>query len=442
MEAEAIIDEPVVEEADGGVQPEEVEGQAEEPGQAQESAQEGAESPSSPYTTQFSREMRAALKQWEQANPEAAKFARVIRDNHARMFALNQLEPNGIDGVREKYAILDSLTHGDLKGPDALSAMQDYLAETEQLDALVASGDPRALDAFGEEFNDGLAKLTPAILDRIRQSSPEAYSAAVLPHFVDALMRSDMLRDFNSIVDVLNTTNDPRLDDKAKLQLTIQGLGKMAAWFNAQQENAGKLKEAPGPDKQRTQFEQDRAQFEQERQQAHWDSNIKPSAVRHENSKFDELFKPYQTRLKLDQAGIDDLRSAFKARLTQLGKSDAAYMDQMKRYRGQKNPDAAAVTNFVKNGINKHAKAALESVITPRYGRFLAGKTKAQPAANAGRPAVSGPAQPNVEIRTVKPPMEEIDHRNTPIEWSTPKKDGSRMYRLYSGKVVKVVRAQ
>lgn len=433
MEAEAVIEEPVIEEVEGVEQSEEAEGQAAEPGQAQESAQESTESPSSPYTTQFSREMRAALKQWEQANPEAAKYARVIRDNHARMFALNQLEPNGIDGVREKYAILDSLTHGDLKGPDALSAMQDYLVETEQLDALVASGDPRALDAFGEEFNDGLAKLTPTILDRIRQSSPEAYSAAVLPHFVDALMRSDMIRDFNSIVDVLNTTNDPRLDDKAKLQLTIQGLGKMAAWFNAQQENAGKLKDAPGPDKQRTQFEQERAQFERERQQAHWDSNIKPVAAQHENTKFDELFKPYQTRLKLDQAAIDDLRASFRAQMTRLGKADAAYMQQMARYRSQRNPDAAAVSNFVKNAINKHAKAALEAVVNPRYGRFLAGKPKTQAQASSGKSQARGPVSPNVEIRTVKPPMSEIDHINTPPEWLAQKK-----YRLYSGKVIQV----
>src|SRR6266567_2668444 len=166
--------------------------------------------PSNPYTTKFSREMRTALKQWEQANPEAAKFAKQARDNHARLFALTQLEPKGIDGVREKYALLDSLAHGEAKGPEALTAMREELAGIQQIDAKVAAGDPTALDSFGPDFNAGLAKLAQAILDRILSSDPEAHESIMLPQHVKFLAGSQFVKDYNDIIDVLNTQGDPR----------------------------------------------------------------------------------------------------------------------------------------------------------------------------------------------------------------------------------------
>src|ERR1700761_5877659 len=76
-----------------------------------------------PYTTKFSREMRAALKQWEQANPEAARFAKQARDNHARLFALQQVEPRGIDGIRENYALLQAIG-----GTEGLTGLQERIA--------------------------------------------------------------------------------------------------------------------------------------------------------------------------------------------------------------------------------------------------------------------------------------------------------------------------
>ena len=386
-----------------------------------------------PYTTQFSREMRAALKAWEAANPEQTKFARQARDNHARLFALNQIEPKGIDGVREKYALLDGLAYGESKGPEALTAIQEELASVEEVDNLLAAGNPKAFDALGDDFNQGLAKLAPAYLDRVLKTDPAAFESALLPHFVSTLANSDMVRDFNALVDVLNARDDPRFDDATKLNFTLQSVQKIANWINGVQEKAGSISATPKVDDQRTQFEQERTEFEQQKQNLYWDQNIKPAAARHENETFDRIFTPYQKRLKLDETAKNDLIQAYKAGLDREGGADTEYMRQMRIYRGQKNPDPTAVTNFVNNSINKHAKTVIEGLIKARYGAFLAGTPRTKSAVAKPGVKASGPVAPGVEVRTVKPPMNEIDHQNTPIEWLAQKK-----YRLYNGKVVQV----
>lgn len=390
-----------------------------------------------PFTTQFSRDYRKWINETKAANPEAAKYLQQAKNDYGRLFALQQLEPKGIDGIREKYALLDSLTHGEAKGSEALAAMQESLREAEEVDSYILQGDPRAFESMGEEFNEGLAKLAPAYLERLAQSSPEAFNAAVMPHLVGTLAKSPAIQDFNAMVDVLNEAPPNWLTEQQKsqwaadrLQRVIQHAGKMGEWFNSLGDKAKVNPAAPDPQKQK--FDEERTKFEQERIEHHWNTNIRPAAIQAENAKFEELFKPYQQRLKLNDAARNDLLQSFKAGMSKAANQDQEYMRQLKMFRGQKTPDAAAVTNYVKNAINKHSKGVMESIVQARYGSFLAGKPKTAPTQQ--KPvAGKGPVGPNVEIRTVKPPFDEIDHKRTPIPWLHQGK-----YYLKSGKIVQV----
>jgi hypothetical protein len=419
---------------DVDLEAEPIETEGAEPAESTEQEpQQTTDQPDSPYTTKFSREMRAALKAWETANPESARFAKQARDNHARLFALTQLEPKGIDGVREKYALLNSLAVGDSKGIEAVTAMQERLAGVEEVDEMLASGNPKAFDALGPDFDAGLAKLAPAYLDRVKASDPAAYEAAILPHFVSQLAQSDLVREYNALVDVLNAQDDPRFDDATKMKFAISQLTKMERWMNGLAGKVGEIKPNGQVNTQQSELEQQRTELERERQQIHWDTKIKPLALQYENQTFNSLLDPYQKRLRLDDGAKADLLQAFKNGLENAGLRDKEYMRQMKIYQGQRNPDPNAVANYVKNAINKHSKTVLEGLVKARYGSFLAGKpqTQVRVTTNSGKPA--GPVEPNVEIRTVKPPMSEIDHQRTPIEWLAQKK-----YRLYSGKIIQV----
>ena len=435
---DAVLDAPEVEEVssevDSGAEPELAQPQEQPEGAEGATAAEKDD----PYTTRSARNMRAALEAWKQANPEAAKFAKIAKDNYARIFALKQLEPKGIDGIRETYSLLDSVIHGDLKGRDALGAMQDALTEAQQVDELLASGDPRVLEAFGEEFNDGLARLAPAYMDRVRAANPEAFDSVVGPYVAETISGSSMVRDYNAIVDVLNTVDDPRLDEPTKLRMVTAALGRMGEWLNQQMQKGGEAKtaaagKATAPDP----LQEQRTQLQREQQTFHWENKIYPQVRQYVAKQFDDLFRPYQQRLKLPTETVNDMRAAFVANLEKAGNADAPYIKGINAYRKQGTPSPENVINFAKSGLSRHAKPVMESLVKARYGAFLNGRPKTQAVATAmnGKtgPVRAGAVGPGVEVRTVKPPMNEIDHKNTPIEWLTQKK-----YRLYSGKVVQV----
>jgi hypothetical protein len=373
-----------------------------------------------------SKEFREALKAWE-ATPEGAKFAKQAREDHFRVRELATLEPGGVTAMREKYALLESVG-----GAEGITGLQERVAATDAVDEALAAGDPKALESLGPDFDPGLAKLTPTILDRVMKADPEAYSAAILPHLMAGLLSSPMVGDLNGMIDVLQAAH---LDDAGKLKAITQLLGRVGQWFEINQKKAGELKAQP-VDKQRTEFEQQRSQFEQEKQVAHWNNNIKPSVARFESQKLEELFRPYAGRLKLDAAGKADLFATFQAKMKAAGEADADYMKQMEIYRKMKNPDPAKVINFVKTAIAKHAKNVVDSTITARYGRFI--KPKGQQQQQGQRQVVAGARTSGngggaPTIVAVRPSPDEIDYSKTS---ETDQWNG--IFTLKSGKVVKV----
>jgi hypothetical protein len=375
-----------------------------------------------------SKEYRDALKAWE-ATPEGAKFAKTAKSDHFRVQEITAIEPGGVTAMREKYALLESVG-----GPEAITSMQERIAETDAVDAALAAGDPKALEALGPDFDPGLAKLTPTILDRVMKSDPAAYAAALLPHLMSGLAGSPMVSDLNRMVDILQA---PHLDEKAKLQHLTQALGRIGQWFDANEKKAGELKTLPA-DKQAGEFEQQRTKFEQEQQAAHWENKILPPVASYEKATLEELYKPYANRLKLDAAAKADLFDTFKAKMKAAGQADAAYMKQMAIYRKQKNPDPGVVANFVKSAIKRHAKAVVDGAVTARYGRFLGAKPGAQQ--QKGKPVAGARTQPTVNGKTptivaARPSPDQVDYSKTSEEdqWKG-------IYTLKNGNVVKVVK--
>lgn len=408
-------------------------------GEHQEEQQE-----ENPYAPKGSREYSQWLKAQQERlgeDPASKKFLRLSKDNHARLYQLQQLEPRGIDGIRERYAAVDSVVHGELKGVEAINALQDELRGVQEIDARLLAGDAAALKDLGEDFTTkALPQLVSPILDMVRDNNPEAYSKAVLPHFVAALAQSDLVRDFNGMIDVLNQVPPAYLNDEQKRawaadQLkNITGLaGNMGKWLNAQATKAGELPKPGTPTARPGQAEQTPEQKELEERRKgdvtqHWRENIGSVTNSHADKRFDELMRPFDKRLRLGKEARADLKQALVQGVTVKAKANKTYVDQMGRYHAQGKPDPATVANYFKVEFDKHAETTLKGLVTQRYGSFLNGKPAAgaKPAVNGARP---GPVAPGVTIVTAKP--NNIDHKNTPINWIHDKK-----YRLTDGKVV------
>ncbi len=389
----------------------------------------------------FSKRFTAWLKgKNESLDPEDKYNARFAKDLYGRDLALRQIYPNGVNDVREVKAALDGIQHGELRGVEALGAIQDQVRDYEQSDELLAAGDPKVLDLFGDDFNEGLGKLTPAILDRIQQSNPEAYSAAILPHLVSALASSPLVAAQNAMADILSepppawmTPNQKSDWIQDKFARIIKQNDLMANWLNAQAE-ATKGRQVPAANGRvpaSNQLSQEREALDNEKRQMYWDKNIHPETKSFGDNRFQELMKPYAGRLKLDAPAMDGLKKAFLTGVVQKLGADRAYTSQLSRYQRQMNPDAKTVVNLANVNFDKHAKSVLEGLIDERgYRKFMGQRPMNTPNGNGAKPA---PAASGVTIVSVKPAFSDIDHKNTPIEWLRMHK-----YRMTNGRVVQV----
>lgn len=401
--------------------------------------QQQTEQPEDPYSPKSSKEYSNWLKGIRDIDPANAKFARMAKDDHSRLFQLHQLEPKGIDGIREKYALMDSVMHGELKGHEAIGAMQDELRILGETDAKLAAGDPSALDDLGEQFLPGLAKMLPHIMERVEKHDPEAFAEAMGSRHSGFLAGSPAMQSHNALVDLWNEKVPTWLpEDKIvawhhdKLQRMGAILQQNGEWLAKQMEGQKPGQQQSPTAKQENQPDE-RTALEQEKQEWHWKTKINPGLDKHAESAFAEQFKPYAKRLKLDANAEKALGSEFINRVVKKAAANPVYSSQIARYRKTSNPDPTTVLNFAKVEFNKHAKSVMDGLVDERYKSFLNGKPKPAPSAANPGSQQRGPVEPNVEIRSVKPPQNEIDFKGTPREWLHQKK-----YKLFSGKVVQV----
>ena len=219
----------------------------------------------------------------------------------------------------------------------------------------------------------------------VRESNPEAYNQAVLPHFVEALRSSELVSNYNGLVDVLNEAPPKWLTENQKSEWTndrlqrVMGLAKnMGAWLNAQQAKAGEpLKAGALPNGQaKTAAPSELETLRKEQETQHWNANITPKLDQHADKKFDELYRPYAKRLGLGKEQIADVKQAWVSGVSKKAAANPVYASQIKRYHSQSKPDANTVLNFARVEFDKHSKNTMDALMKTRFGSFLNGKPK------------------------------------------------------------------
>ena len=396
---------------------------------------ETPETPEDPYSPKSASEYSKFLKSLRDADPANAKFARQAKDDFQRGIELKKIEPAGVSGVREKYALLDSLQHGDATGLEALTQMQDRVREYAEIDQQILNGDAAALETFDKEMKLGIANMAPEILDLARQLNPEKYEATLASHMVESLRKSPLLTNFNGLVDVLNEQMPSWLpEDKKqawqadKFQRIVGLAANMSNGFNALQDKATQLK----PVEQKSGNGVDKAsELDTREQNFHWDTQIGPKMDEFAAKRFNNLFAPYGKRLRLDETIKDGLKLEFSKRTSKKCAANPVYSGQVGRYRATKNPNPQAVTNYMKVEFDKHAKNVMDELIQERYKPFLngtkqngAGNQQSKPNGNGNK----GPVSPNVQVVSVKPPSNEIDWARTNADMIHAKK-----YKMLDG---------
>lgn len=396
---------------------------ASQPDIGQESTQEPTESHPSPQAQQ--RESDRAYQQWLKTlreDGDQGKFARRAKDDFARLQELRRLDPKGIEGVRELKGLVDGLAHGEKKGVEALSAIQESLAESQAVLDAISEGGPEAFQSLNEEQQMGMLRMVPSFLDHLATNNQDAYTAALLPHFVGALRESELATSFNSLVNVLNEKPPTWLTPDQKGQWTedriariTQQASTMSQWFKAQED---RLKQLDQTEKQPSQGQT--AQPAAETKQ-YWEQSIHPQTNAHAEQKFTETLKPWEERLakngiRLSEAKKQAMAREFMAEVQEAALKNPAYVRQIRHYNAQRKPDAGAVASTFKAEFNRHANKAMENLVRRDYGQILE-KGAAVKKPDAAAPRAASTPEKGVKIVTMKPSKDRINYQRTPLDW-------------------------
>ena len=221
---EAVVEQPVVEtQGDGG----------REEQQQQVSQQDQQRQADKEYSNWIK-----SLKE----DGEAGKHFKRIKGDHERLQSLLRLEPKGIDGVRSRYDTLNQIAHGDKTGMDAVTSIQEALAESQTMLDAIAQGDIKSL---ADDQRDGILRMAPSLLDHLADTTPDAYTALLAPHFWQAIESSPLAGYYSGMVDVLNEKPPAYLTKEQIPQWTIEHVGRignmvrgMGQWFTELQKRA------------------------------------------------------------------------------------------------------------------------------------------------------------------------------------------------------------
>ena len=318
-----------------------------------------------------------------------------------------------------------------------MQSIQEALAESQTILDAVAQGN---MDSLSDEQRDGIYRMAPSVLEDLAESNPEAYSALLLPHFVEGLKSSALYSSLSGLLDTLNQKAPSWLTKEQIPQWTLEHVQnvtghaqKMAQWFQAQDQ---RVKELGGKDGQR-QAPVDRTTSQSgPANKEFWQQRVYPQTNQHAEETFNKELRPWAE--KLSKAGIrlsDAKKQALAQEMVQgvsaLAKKNAAYASQMKRFNSQRSPDAASVVSTFRSEFNRHAKTVLDGLIRRDYGQVLdKGTAKVTP-----KPATPGakvaPVAAGVKVVSVKPDRSQIDFQRTPTDWIY-----KNQWRLRNGTVV------
>jgi hypothetical protein len=349
---------------------------------------------------------------------DAGKFARRVKDDYSRLQALGKIDPKGIDGIRARYDALNGVAHGDKTGIDAVQSIQEALAESQTVLDAIAQGDMKSLS---EDQLDGVLKMAPGLIDHLAESNPDAYSALLLPHFMDGLKSSALYSSLNSMLAALNQKPPSWLTKEQLPQWTLEHVGsisehakQMAQWFQTQDD---RVKQLGGKET----VSRGTVEEAKSGNPEFWKQSVYPKTNQHAEETFSKELRPWAE--KLAKAGIR-LSEAKKTALAQelitsvsgLAGKNPAYTGQMKRFNSQRSPDAASVVSTFKSEFNKHAKSVLENLIRRDYGQVL-DKGGNRLAPKTGGNVVKAPVSPGVKVVSVKPSRDAINFQKTPTDW-------------------------
>jgi hypothetical protein len=331
-------------------------------------------------------EVRKALKAFRDASPENAKAASALRDSYGRELAYKNEFATVKDAQNAKATLATVESYGGVEG------IQATMAEIEEVDQLLAAGDPKALDKIIEVAGEGFSKIAPAMLDKLQASNPDAYAATIRPHLVDAIGKSGLSEAFSAVIQSMEISREPgaspEFRSKYEKQAT-EGLSKIYQYL----QNLGKTPAPTGapttgaPDKL---SERETAIAAREAQ--HFNQEVGSQANVKMNASLEKAISPYLRQLKLGPQAKSDFVQGVYDEVAKLAKADPNYQRNKDAMFKAKTKDAGKIAQLMSAKFDEVVGQATKTVAGRRYGKATAatGNPKAGSQGAAPVAAVAG----------------------------------------------------
>lgn len=313
----------------------------------------------------FPSEWSRQMKDLRESRPDLADMLTKLRDTYGRYGAVNELAPKGVEDIRNWKTTIDALG-----GSEAAADLMQRAATMDQVDSKIEAGDFSVIGELPENLQKGFYQMLPDALADLQTKDPQAFDAAVSPHFRAALAGTGMGEHLRAMY--------AKADGNPELQEPIK---QLFDWFQLQTQGAGKMpggQKTVSPEVQRLQTELD------SRRKADDDSfvgGITDSTNKYVGEAFTKEAAVYLKQLNLSDAQKSDLMESFNAKLVDKLGSDKAFQKQLGAYKSLKSRSPETVNAYIRSKIDESAKPILDSLVTARYGGM---RRKAADATTAG----------------------------------------------------------
>jgi len=312
----------------------------------------------------FNPEWSKALKELRELYPDKADMLTKMRDNYARYQALQEVAPKGLEDVRAWKSTMDALG-----GSEAAADLMQRAADVEQVDAKIIAGDFSVVSELPEDMQKGFFQMLPDALAELSTKDPQAFAAAVMPHFAAALQGTGMEAHLQKMYAAAEG-NEP-LKELIKQQYD---------WYQAQVQGKGTMPggtKTASPEVQRLQAELNSLR---EADDQSFIGGITEKTNQYVTESFAKNAEVYLKQLNLTDAQKSDLAESFNVKMVDKLASDTAFQKQLAAYKSLKNRNPETVNSYIRSKIDESAKAIIDGLVTARYG----GMRKAKPVVAAG----------------------------------------------------------
>lgn len=261
-----------------------------------------------------------------------SKAADLARRSYYEASDFKRVFPS-VTEARDAHDLIESL--GGSEGIGTLQKeVQDYAGELTRF----SEGNPQAIEDFARDYPQGLAKLTPLAVDKMRQIDGPGYERMASGIIAQTLRDKGVAGSINRVIELIG---DGKQKDAHELA------SKIAQWIDGVDQFA-RTKPQNEESPEAKALKEERANLNREKQQT-FTTRVGTSVMSEINKAIDAGLTPYLKTVKLTPEQRKSLQNGVRTQLTRGFETNSAYQQRMKALIAQ--GDENAILRYVRGQL-------------------------------------------------------------------------------------------